>query len=116
GQINTGGGGADYVTKISLVLDQIQGIEQESQAQQREQRRQQGGGTARSALGVIGRALPSADTLISALITANPIMGYSAKVGRDLIGSLFGSRGSDVVKSQESQRIAELLQEKETLE
>lgn len=117
GQITTGGQGSDYITKISLVLDQIEGIEQESKKQESEQKRSQGRGVIRGTMGAIGRAIPSADTLISALITANPVLGYSAKVGRDLIGSVFGGRGSgNQIRSQESQRIAELLQEKENLE
>lgn len=72
-------------------------------------------------LNFISDRLPSMDSLTSALITANPFMGYSVKIARD-IGKELKNRKSQKLQAERSRleliqqqqlRIADLLQEVE---
>lgn len=53
----------------------------------------------------IASALPSADTFLSALMTANPVLGYSTKIIKDIGGSVKQSKqaNNEIVKRQMQQ-------------
>src|SRR5690554_3838866 len=79
GQINAGQNTGAYIASFSAVLDQIDQVSKEVQDEAKEERTEY-----RSSL---LDNLPSTDTIISAIMTANPLLGYSIKIGRDLMTS-----------------------------
>jgi predicted lipid-binding transport protein (Tim44 family) len=66
----------NIIGRFSNLVDQL---EQEEQSII-----EQGGG----GMGGIASSLPSVDTLVSAVMTANPLLGYSTKIIKDLGGSV----------------------------
>lgn len=81
GQVNAGAAGSEYMGKISLVLDELEttqsSIESESATKL----------SGSSIIDTLKDNVPSASTLVSAMITANPILGYSTKILNDLFSS-----------------------------
>lgn len=108
GQINAGQNTGAYIASFSAVLDQIDQVSKEVQDEAKEERTEY-----RSSL--MGN-LPSTDTIISAIMTANPLLGYSIKIGRDLMAS---SKKANTDKKQreklEAQKRKERLEQQEQL-
>ena len=68
-KIDAGSKSTEFVGKYSAIVDQLE----------RAKPKKEGPGIASG----IAQNLPSGDALLSALTTANPILGYTAKIGRD---------------------------------
>ncbi len=79
GQIDAGGKTSQIMGQFSLVLDQFENAAAEDSGESEI--------TANSALGSIASAIPSADTLTAAMITANPMLGYGTKIVSDMFKS-----------------------------
>lgn len=77
GQVKAGARTPEYVTKYSLILDNL-----EADMQQRFDREES---IFSGAVDSIKSSVPSADSIVSAMIVANPIFGYSAKIVLDMI-------------------------------
>lgn len=108
GQINAGQNTAAYIGSFSAVLDQIDQVSKEAQDEAKEERTEY-----RSAL---LDNLPSSDTIVSAIMTANPLLGYSIKIGRDLMSS--SKRANEDKKQREkleAQKRKERLEQQEQL-
>lgn len=75
GQVNAGEKTAQYVGAFSGVLDQVDEAAKQASSEAAEERSEM-----RSSL---AENLPSSDTMISAIMTANPLFGYTLKMGRD---------------------------------
>lgn len=75
GQINAGSKGHQYVGLYSHVIDQIENLTRDNE---RTNSALVGG------IGSIKNSMPSTDSLVAALMTANPIVGYGAKIMRDI--------------------------------
>jgi hypothetical protein len=75
GNLNAGKRTAQMVGTYSHVIDQIEGMLNDNKKTN---------SAFSSSADAIRNSIPSADTFIAALMTANPIMGYSVKVLRDL--------------------------------
>lgn len=75
GQINAGSKGHQYVGLYSHVIDQIESLTADSEKTN---------SVFTKGLGSIKDSMPSTDSLIAALMTANPIVGYGAKIMRDI--------------------------------
>ena len=78
-QIDAGQNTSRYIGSFSAVLDTINSTADEVAKEAESER-----ANYRSSL---SDSLPSSDTVISAIMTANPLMGYSLKMGRDLMSS-----------------------------
>lgn len=81
--------------RFSNLIDQLEGEEQNT-------KQEMGGG------GGLGQNLPSAETIISAVMTSNPLLGYSAKILKDLGGSVKQKTQAD---KEASKRQAKILEE-----
>ena len=106
-QISAGGRTPEFVAKYSAILDQIT----DTQTDSARETEGVGGGIGQA----ITQNLPSADAITSALITANPVLGYTTKIARDL----FRGRGERkrAQENFEKQRLEGLKrQEQETVE
>jgi len=101
-RIKTGDKTGEFVGKYSIVLDQIDKIERESSEDS-------GDSVVSGIKDSIANSLPSADALTAALMTANPVLGYTVKMGRDLFNAR--KRAKQQVKSRQDDRIAQLAQE-----
>lgn len=86
------------IGRFSNLVDQLEG-EQETNTTQ------SAGG---SGLGGIMSSLPSAETLISAVMTANPLLGYSTKILKDIGGSVKNKTRND---QEAAKRQAQILEE-----
>lgn len=84
-----------YVGKLTGLIDNLQQVEKQNEK-------------TGSVVQNLSANLPSADTLISGLMTANPIMGYGVKMARDLFAGVKGSRDR---QKMEAQRRLEILEE-----
>jgi hypothetical protein len=108
GQVDAGQNTAAYIGSFSAVLDQIDDVSKEAQDSAKEERTEY-----RSTL---MENLPSSDTVISAIMTANPLLGYSIKIGRDLMTS--SKRANEEKKQRdklEAQKRKERLEQQEQL-
>jgi hypothetical protein len=92
-QIDAGDNTAKYLGSFSAVLDTIDQTAAEVENNASSERNNY-----RESL---TDSLPSSDTMIAAIMTANPILGYSMKMTRDLIGS--SKRSSEKRKSREKE-------------
>jgi hypothetical protein len=101
GQIDAGQKSASYIGAISGVLDQVGGAAEEAQREAATERSDH-----RSRL---TDSLPSSDTVISALMTANPVLGYSIKMSRDLMST---AKKSNENRRNRDKREAELRRER----
>lgn len=84
GQINPGDRTTEFVGKYSAIIDRIDKSSQKA--------REEEGGSGPGVGQAIAQNLPSADMLTSALITANPLMGYSVKIAKDVFSSAIKRR------------------------
>lgn len=101
GQINAGDSTGKMTVIYSSVIDALSKAEQEgSKGMQAYEK------TAES----LRKSIPSSDTLISALMTANPLMGYGVKMVRDMSRS--SAEASRRAKLEAAKKIA-LLREQE---
>lgn len=78
GQINAGAKGYKYVGLYSHVIDQLDELTQSTTRTN---------GVLAKTASSFADSLPSTDSLIAALMTANPIVGYGAKIIRDIAKS-----------------------------
>lgn len=102
GQVNPGGNRTgEFVAKYSAVLDQIEQIDVESAPEENK--------IGSSVISSIAQNLPSADALTAALMTANPVLGYTTKIARDLLRSRRDAKAQ--VKMKQDERIAQLNKE-----
>lgn len=101
GNINAGGRENEFVGKYSAILDQIDKIEAESG--------DDSSSLSKSVVSSISNSLPSAEALTAALMTANPVLGYTTKIARDLLRAR--KQAKDRVKSKQEERIAKLNKE-----
>lgn len=92
GQIKAGKRQQDFVSKYSLVLDEIGKAQAEADKKVRGDNTKEVSDNLKQSLKGI---LPSSDTIISGIITANPAIGYSVKLL---------SRMSGAIKEQRKQR------------
>jgi hypothetical protein len=101
GKVNVSGSGkqAGMVGRFSNVIDQLEG-EQETVKQE------MGGGS--GGIGGLAKNLPSAETFISAIMTSNPLLGYSAKILKDIGGSVKSKGQAD---KELKRRQAQILEE-----
>lgn len=100
GNIGAGGRTSEFVGKYSAVLDQIEKIELETKSED---------GTGKAVISSIAQSLPSADALTAALMTANPVLGYTTKIARDLLRARGQAKSN--LKSKQDERIAQLNKE-----
>lgn len=114
GHIDAGPKSGEYMAKFSAVLDTLEKADNPGSLA-----RLGGGSTSNSGSSIGGFSLsdviPSPDSLISALITANPVLGYTTKIARDFFSSM-GERSKNEqerVKAaiEEAKAKAELLEE-----
>lgn len=104
-QIDAGSKTGEFIGKYSAVLDQITDVEKESRS------KTSPGASVGSAL---AQNLPSADMITSALITANPILGYSTKIVTDLFRGQRNRRA--FIREEQRKRLENLAKEEERLE
>lgn len=99
GHINAGPNTGRMIAKYSVVLDELDKLEPENMAKE--------GGSSMSIPGNFSMSsiVPSSESLISALITANPVLGYTTKIARDFFS------GMSERKKAEEERGKEALQE-----
>ena len=79
GQIDAGTQQAAYIGKFSSILDNIDNIDSEIKSENKK--------TIGSGLSSLKDSLPSFDTLTSAVMTANPVLGYAGNMVKDLMTS-----------------------------
>lgn len=109
GQIDSGSKSAEFVGKYSMIIDQIAETETKVKKEAK-QSGQSGDGVGQA----IAQNLPSADMITSALITANPLMGYSVKIAKDVFSA--GKRRRRVQKDLEQRELENLNKEEKKLE
>ena len=99
GHIDAGPNSGRMIAKYSVVLDELDKLEPDKIAKE--------GGSSMSIPGNFNLAsiVPSSESLISALITANPVLGYTTKIARDFFSSM-GDR-----KKADEERVQATLQE-----
>lgn len=97
GQIDVGQNSGRMIAKYSIVLDELDKVND------REARG--GGGLPIPTNFDLSSIVPSSESLISALITANPILGYTTKIARDFFSGMSERR------QREEERIQQTLQE-----
>lgn len=94
GQIDAGSKTAGFVGSFSGVLDQIDDVEKEVTSKYNEDKPKRS----------FADNLPSSETVISAIMTANPIMGYTLKMGRDVVASMKKSASNrKLIEKEEAQ-------------
>jgi len=79
-QLDAGSRTGELISKMSMVLDEMESIEADQQSAERS-------GQVKSMVSAVTASIPSAQTITSAMITANPILGYSAKIVMDMISA-----------------------------
>lgn len=90
-QINAGSATSTYIASYSRVIDSIEQFTEEN--------KDSANGFSKG-IDTIQKSMPSGDTLVSALMTANPMMGYGVKIMRDLSRARIESRKASVQKAQ----------------
>jgi putative sterol carrier protein len=75
GQVNAGSKGNQFVGLYGHVIDQIEGMAQDNAKTN---------AVFAKGVGALQNSIPSPDSLIAALMTANPLMGYGVKILRDV--------------------------------
>lgn len=106
GQIDSGSKTAEFVGKYSAIIDQIADVETKVSKEAKDP----GEGIGKA----ISQNLPSADMLTSALITANPLMGYSVKIAKDVFSA--AKRQRQRRKELEERELENLNMEEKKLE
>lgn len=101
GQINAGASKDSMVGIYSHLLDQMNAMQQDNK---------KSSSLADNAFDRLSSSIPSADTFISALMTANPLVGYGVKIARDIMRSSKDRAASD--KIEKAKRLI-LLREQE---
>lgn len=101
GQINAGAKTDQMVGVYSSVIDAIDSMEKKTAEQS---------SSYKDTANALKKSIPSTDTLISALMTANPLVGYGVKMVRDLTRS--GAERRKAEKAEAMKRLA-ILREQE---
>lgn len=101
GQINAGARNTELTVVYSSVIDALSKMEETDS---------KGFKVYDKTASSLRKSIPSSDTLISALMTANPLMGYGVKMARDLIQS--GSDSRKRSKEEDAKKL-KLLREQE---
>lgn len=101
GQINAGARNTELTVVYSSVIDALSKMEETDS---------KGFKVYDKTVSTLRKSIPSSDTLISALMTANPLMGYGVKMARDLIQS--GSDSRKRSKEEDAKKL-KLLREQE---
>ena len=101
GQINAGARNTELTVVYSSVIDALSKMEETDS---------KGFKVYDKTASTLRKSIPSSDTLISALMTANPLMGYGVKMARDLIQS--GSDSRKRSKEEDAKKL-KLLREQE---
>ena len=104
-QIDAGKKSGLLVGKYSLVIDELKSVDQNAEG---DSFAKEGMDSVKSALGSIADSIPSAQTITSALITANPFLGYGAKIITDLLSS---SKDRKSALKQQRERQKRILQD-----
>lgn len=91
GQINAGSKGHQYVGLYSHVIDQIENLTRDNERTN---------GALVNGIGSIKSSMPSTDSLVAALMTANPIVGYGAKIMRDIARSRKEAKARNAAESK----------------
>lgn len=102
GQISAGGATSNFVGTFSHVIDQIESLATSNAALNEK---------VGSSFDAIKGAIPSTDTLVAALMTANPILGYGTKLIRDIAAAR--KRSSEAAKNEAKRRLEVLRQQEE---
>lgn len=96
-QINAGASQEAMVGIYSHMIDQMNRMQSENAHSSK---------AFDQAIGELGRSIPSVDTFISALMTANPLLGYGVKVIRDISRS--SKAYSDARKREAKEKMEQL--------
>lgn len=105
GQINGGAKTAHMTMMYGQIIDQMEDITKQAAKTQ---------GNMDKAIGTIKAAFPSVDTLVGALMTANPVMGYGVKVFRDIMRSRKEAKAKDL--AEKKKRLATLKEQEALIE
>ena len=97
GQINAGGSKEAMVGIYSHLLDQMNAMQKDNA---------KSSVTSDKAFKQLSKSIPSADTFISALMTANPLVGYGVKIARDIIRATRVS--ADDQKAEQAKKLKNL--------
>jgi hypothetical protein len=97
GQINAGGSKDAMVGIYSHLLDQMNGMQKDNK---------KSASVSNKAFKQLSNSIPSADTFISALMTANPLVGYGVKIARDIMRST--KVGADDQKAEQAKKLKNL--------
>lgn len=105
GQINAGASKDSMVGIYSHLLDQMNAMREDSKKSST---------LADNAFDKLSSSIPSADTFISALMTANPLVGYGVKIARDIMRSTKASAANQ--KAEKAKRLAILKEQEKFIE
>lgn len=105
GQINAGASKDSMVGIYSHLLDQMNSMREDSKKTS---------SLADNAFERLSSSIPSADTFISALMTANPLVGYGVKIARDIMRST--KAGAANQKAEKAKRLAILKEQEKYIE
>lgn len=101
GQINAGASKDSMVGIYSHLLDQMNSMREDNKKTST---------LADNAFERLSSSIPSADTFISALMTANPLVGYGVKIARDIMRS---TKASSQNQKAEKEKRLKILKEQE---
>jgi hypothetical protein len=105
GQINAGASKDSMVGIYSHLIDQMSSMQQDNKRSST---------LADNAFERLSSSIPSADTFISALMTANPLVGYGVKIARDIMRSTKANAASQ--KAEKAKRLAILKEQEKFIE
>lgn len=105
GQINAGASKDSMVGIYSHLLDQMNSMREDGKKTS---------SLADNAFERLSSSIPSADTFISALMTANPLVGYGVKIARDIMRST--KAGAANQKAEKAKRLAILKEQEKYIE
>lgn len=114
GHVDAGADSGAYMAKFSAVLDTLEKADHPGKLSREGGSNMSSGGSSIGGFS-LSDVIPSPDSLISALITANPVLGYTTKIARDFFSSM-GERAKgeqERVKTaiEEAKAKAQLLEE-----
>lgn len=98
GHVNAGSKQSNMIGAYSHVIDQLEQMENRNSGDNKKF-----DGT----LKTLGRSIPSADTFVAALMTANPLVGYGVKIMKDIGASRLAARKARLQEKKERARIAQ---------
>jgi len=107
-QVDAGANTTKFIGAYSAVLDNAESVTQEVSNQSKEQRDE--------VMSSFQDSLPSSETIISSIMTANPIFGYGLKMTRDLVsGAKKHQKNARERSKKENEMRLERLKEQERL-